>query len=278
MLYETDTYVNRAKEELVTADPERLKYACLELRMAIERIVYWKLQNRFDRVSPREISAWQPKRAIEQIMELVDDRIMYDSSLAIASEAAGVPSEDLKYQNVGTSRGVDPRKVGKAWQKLGSLLHVSPPNRKNGPWPSPNWVNAWKIIKDTIAMIEEIDSGTLDAHFSRTYSFNCERCNSPIVRNSDLLKPSDVVSCQNPSCNASYKIRKTGDNISHAIYMFEASCPKCKHVEKIHANKIRFMNIDSIHEWVCDECGTKQSLIFRAFLTDVNDTLDQQQP
>ena len=51
MVYATEGHVQRADEHIECGDVDRLRYACLELRLALERIAYQKLQLRLDDIA-----------------------------------------------------------------------------------------------------------------------------------------------------------------------------------------------------------------------------------
>jgi hypothetical protein len=129
MVYGTDSNTQLAREHLAHGDAPRLRYACLELRLAIERIAYQKLQLRLGDISIEEVAAWQPKRVMDVLMELVDPALDQDSMLSVAKEGSdGQPVED--FAPLGTTKGVNPKDLGKHWQKLGFYLHVSMPKKK----------------------------------------------------------------------------------------------------------------------------------------------------
>ena len=64
MVFQTEPHIERAHEHIDSGNSDRLAYACLELRYALERIAYQKLQLRLDKITIEEIGAWQPRRAI----------------------------------------------------------------------------------------------------------------------------------------------------------------------------------------------------------------------
>ena len=66
MVYQTEPHTERAREHLESDDYNRLIYACLELRFALERIAYQKLPLRLDKITIEEIRAWQPRRAMDR--------------------------------------------------------------------------------------------------------------------------------------------------------------------------------------------------------------------
>lgn len=63
MKYRNDAreYLQRSKNELNSSDNERLKYAVLELRMAMEALTYDRALAYKDEFPPNEYETWQPR-------------------------------------------------------------------------------------------------------------------------------------------------------------------------------------------------------------------------
>lgn len=87
MVFQTEPHIQRARAHIASGEKDRLAYACLELRYALERIAYQKLQLRLDKITVEEIGAWQPRRAMDRLMELVDEHLTKDSTLSVAPES-----------------------------------------------------------------------------------------------------------------------------------------------------------------------------------------------
>jgi hypothetical protein len=60
----------RAKDELASAGDERLKYAALELRMAMESLTYDRALAYKDEFPPAEYQAWQPRKVMALLLEI----------------------------------------------------------------------------------------------------------------------------------------------------------------------------------------------------------------
>jgi len=131
MVFQVEPHLGRARELLESRESKHLRYACLELRCALERIAYQKLKLRLDRVSIDEIARWQPKQAMERLMELVDEHLDKDATFRMAPEDSNGTAKDDAFTTMGTVAGIKPRDIGKHWQKLGSYLHARMPKTKN---------------------------------------------------------------------------------------------------------------------------------------------------
>jgi hypothetical protein len=125
----------RAKQLLASGELHSLRYACLELRLALERIAYQKLKLRLGNISGDEVSAWQPQRVMDTLMELVDPYLDRDAVLGMGSRPGGGDPATDTFVPVGTVKGINPKLIGKFWQKLGYFLHIDKPIKKG---QSPN--------------------------------------------------------------------------------------------------------------------------------------------
>ena len=228
MVFRTEPYIERAREHLKSENTHRLRYACLELRYALEHIAYHKLQQRLDKVSIEEIAAWQPKRVMDILMELVDEHLDQDFTLQIAEEIEpGVVLEN-GFSTLGKVKGISPHQLGKHWHKIGSHLHVKMPNKK-GERPIEPDASVLKLyLEEVVKYVEEITATRFDAHLSINTTFECGKCNQKIVRNRKLLKHGTVIQCQNPDCNASYIAGVENDEITVDLNQIWIDCKNCK--------------------------------------------------
>lgn len=257
MVFGTDPYIERAKTHIESGDPGRLIYAGLELRFALEQFTYEKLRLRLDKVTIEEIGAWQPRRAIDSLMELVDEHLGSDAVIRIVRETEyGKPAEE-GFVTLGRQKGVSPRELGKHWQKLGSFLHVPVPKKKNQTPPPLNESALRTFLNEVIAYIEAITSTRFDSHFSPTLTFTCDKCGQSIVRNSNLLKDKDIVQCQNEQCDASFIAHLKDGTYEIEPYQIELDCRSCGKKAYIEANVFRKMKTDEGRKYVCDKCGAR---------------------
>lgn len=257
MVFQTEPHIERAHEHIDSGNSDRLAYACLELRNALERIAYQKLQLRLDKITIEEIGAWQPRRAMDRLMELVDERLTKDSTLSIAPESeAGKPATE-GFVTVGQNKGISPREIGKHWQKLGSFLHIRMPKKKGERSPAPDKAILRAYLQDVITYIEEATSTRFDSHFSQNVTFQCGKCGQSIVRNSELIKEQDVVQCQNPQCTASYVTHVKDGEFTFEPYQVTLDCKSCGETASVEANAFLAMRTNEGKIWACEECGTR---------------------
>lgn len=257
MVFRVEPYIERVREHLESEAPHQLRYACLELRYALERIAYHKLRNRLDKVSPEEISAWQPNRVMKILMELVDEHIDRDYTLRIAEEIEpGVVSEK-GFSTLGKVKGISPRELGGHWHKIGFYLHVQKPKEKGDMPTEPDAAELKTYLEEVVKYVEEITETQFDAHFSLSATFECGKCNQTIVRNRKLLKHRTVIQCQNPNCNASYIAKVENDEISVDLNKIRLDCKNCEKGTYFDANDFLELKINERTSATCDKCGTR---------------------
>lgn len=257
MVYNVHGHLERARNLLNGDDADKVFYALLELRYALERIAYEKLQLRLDKVTIEEIGAWQPRRAMDRLMELVDENLDKSSTLRVAVEDGSGNVDEKSFSTVGHSVGINPRDIGRHWQKISSYLHVRVPRKKG---EHPKRIQDSKIreyIVEVIGFIESITKTQFDGYFAPTVQFSCCVCEKTIIRNERLLKSDGVVQCQNPDCDASYVTKIDGENYIFDLYQVDLACKNCGAVEKVAANKVFRLKTDEGTIYTCDNCGSE---------------------
>jgi len=93
MTYRNDARAaqKRARTELDAGDDERLKYAALELREAMEALTYDRAATYNAELPTAAYDTWQPRKVMELLLE-IDPNADKDSSLAVGlEETPGIP-------------------------------------------------------------------------------------------------------------------------------------------------------------------------------------------
>ena len=257
MVFRTEPNIQRAREHLDSNDGSRLRYACLELRLALESIAYQKLQLRLDKITIEEIGAWQPKRVMERLMELVDEHLTEDSVLRVAPEGPDGKADDADFVTLGSNKGINPKDIGKHWFKLSSFLHTKVPKKKGDIQKPLNEAELRKYIEEVISYIEDVTSSQFDSHFSENVTFKCNKCSQSIVRNSNLVKYGDIVQFQNPNCNTSYIANIQNGNFTFKNYKLHFDCRECKQRNYIEANDLLNLEKHKLQSVTCVNCETQ---------------------
>lgn len=68
--HEAKKAIDKAKNELASEDDFRLRYVALELRMALECLIYDISKSYRDELSEKDFDKWQPKKLLEVMIEI----------------------------------------------------------------------------------------------------------------------------------------------------------------------------------------------------------------
>jgi hypothetical protein len=113
--------LGRAKAEMAIEDSERLKYAALELRMAIEALTYERAQSYREELPPSEYQTWQPKKLMQVLLDIEP---LADMSSSIAYGVQDAPGEQAKEMTpLGKEQVFSLKEIKSHYDALGSYLH-----------------------------------------------------------------------------------------------------------------------------------------------------------
>lgn len=114
--------LQRANDELTSTEVQRLKYAALELREAMESLTYDRALAYQDDFPPSEYETWQPKKVMQVLLE-IDPNADKDSSIAFGIEPTLGQRPEVM-QSLGTEKVLNMKTLKKHYDALGSYLHV----------------------------------------------------------------------------------------------------------------------------------------------------------
>src|ERR1700722_2264712 len=86
----------RACAQLENSDDDRLKYAALELRMAIEGLTYDRAQAFKAEIPPTEYGTWQPKKVMQLLLDVdphADQSVIFSIG---GQESADQPAKQMQ--------------------------------------------------------------------------------------------------------------------------------------------------------------------------------------
>ncbi len=192
-------YANAA-QELTSASDARVRYAALELRTAMEALVYERLLLYESELPEAELSIWQPKRVFEVLLDL-DPFADKSSSFSMAPESSpGVQSGP--FVNMGNERVITMKELKKYYDKLGSYLHAPTVQQaRHGVNATSQMRQRCEEISSAISQILSSPIWSVDVKVVAEIS--CFECKKAIVcRMPRSPTESRTVNCTN--CNAVY--------------------------------------------------------------------------
>ena len=197
----------RAKDELASADAERLKYAALELRMAMESITYDRALAYKDEFPPAEYETWQPRKVLATLLE-IDPDADKDRSIAVGSEPSPGVTPDAM-QSLGTERVLNMKTIKCHYDALGSYLHVPTIKQsKNGAKTDTAKFRA-RCEKIAAYLTEVLASPVWNGTMARFASFACAQCGHHIRKR--MPRGQTGVNAKCSECVASYTLTDAGD-------------------------------------------------------------------
>lgn len=245
-----DEPVKTAKDLLAEGGVRSCIYACLELRFAIEKHVYNKINFYSKRYGKKQLfSKWQPNKALKILCQLepLSDQ-SYELSFSHEKEV-GKPSGNWK--PLGKHEALDSKWVTKHYNKLSSYLHMKP----SGEPPDVKELRSY--LDEIILELERVESSTLLSDLSETASFICSVCKEKIVCSISSLSNLPEVVCSNMNCNATYLPSQDKDgNWGFTLNSIKFICPDCEEEKNILKSELQ---IDA--GWKCKNCGSKFQIV-----------------
>lgn len=219
-------HLQSAKDELSANSDHRLKFAALELRMAMECLTYDRAHGFKDEFPPDEYDTWQPRKVLAVLLE-IDPLADKDSTLAVGAEAVpGVPAASM--QSLGSERVLSLGMLRKHYDALGSYLHV-PTLKQSRDGPPLDFKKLRSRCEEIVSFVEQVLASPIFnitlgnfaelacmecgrrmrkrlPHGEKEVKADCFECDASytIIVESDgkvLWKPHQQhVRCANPSC------------------------------------------------------------------------------
>jgi hypothetical protein len=242
----------RAKDELGSNVPERLKYAALELRMAMECLTYERASGYESELPSQEYETWQPRKLMLLLLE-IDPNADKDSSIAVGKQdVPGTPAETVT--SLGTERVLSLETIKRHYDALGSFLHIPTFKqlKKGGD------IDHTKLRTRCILICSEIEltlaSPVWNINFGIFSEIACERCGKIVRKRLPKELTTSMARCF--ECGATYDLAKfSQDQVSwkliqqtvqcrasacgKAMFLVEADieagkCVKCLHCGGMH--------------------------------------------
>lgn len=240
-----------AEKELNSGKPERVFYAALELRKAIEAITYDKAHAYKNDLPLETIETWQPKKVMELLLE-IDPHADKGGTISFAPED-GKGNLKGPFKELGTENVFSLKDIKKNYDALGNFLHT----------PSIKQVNLGKThdekkIKIRCKKIHKelgkvLSSTMWNSTFGPSSTLKCLRCSKPIRRRLNTLKIGDKTSVKCFFCQADYEIEILKDQeVNWTPIQVDITCPKedCKNEMLVWPDKIQIGN-----HFKCGKCG-----------------------
>jgi hypothetical protein len=224
-----------------TGDEASLRYAALEIRMAIEQLFYKLLPSYREELPGDLMKHWQPKKIIDALIDC-DPDVEHDFTLTMAEERPDGGHGPAIH--VGRYKAVTRKLLRQYYHKIGSYLHASIVHERRDPRRMLSFLSA------AATRVEEYcRETTVISNVAKFHIVNCI-CGRIIKRNARALQVKPYICCPNENCRAVFDLIKNDETGSEwKLRESEFVCPQCK-----TSNFFGSHLIDSGVSFSCVEC------------------------
>lgn len=247
--------LTKAKEHIETGEDSDLSYVALDLRMALECLIYEKAEYYKGELSLKTLSTWQPKKLLNYLLE-IDPDADKDCGLSCGiQEEYGKPSDNMKF--LGTENVLSLSNIKNFYDRLGSYLHsptIEQVEYKKVSSPEKIRTRCKELI-DIVNIV--LSSPIFNFNVSRKMDWLCEKCGNEIIRRIPFDIKSFSASCI--KCNATYVIESSDD--LHFKRKSETNKVPCASASCEGATELWVNDIKLGNQWDCLTCGVKNQFL-----------------
>lgn len=230
------THASRAKSLLDAGDDTDLPYVALELRMAMEAIVYEKLRLYAPRLPADVLGTWQPPQAMRALLEF-EPQAAANKRMRIAREDAdGQPQE---WHEMGEHRSFKLAWLRKSYNKVGSLLHIPSPKNETRAAAPTTVAPTRADLAAILAEVERVAASRMDSSVASVITFKCGVCDSPVLRNEAGARQTNRATCLAPNCAAEHVAHFAADgSVAFHLIATDFDCLSCKALIRVENRKL----------------------------------------
>ena len=196
--------LERARAELTSGDSRRIRYAALELRIAIEALTFDRAQSYKKEIPPEQYETWQPRKLLSMLLE-IDPNADKTSSLRFGEEEKyGEPAKVM--HSLGTDSVLGLATIKEHYDALGSYLHM-PTLKQFSNQKSPNFDSLRERCNTIVNELTKVLSSPIwNVNFGNFAEFECQRCQNTIRKRIPHSSEKLIAKCVN--CGADYTLTK----------------------------------------------------------------------
>jgi hypothetical protein len=228
-------------------------YASIELRMALEALVYEEAKQYREELSESQYKTWQPRQLLKTLLEY-DEFADSSFELRVAlNNSHGEVHGD--FTSLGECKKLKLKTIKEYYDKLGSWLHMPTQVQLEKGFQ----VEKKKIIDtcdEIIKILDDLLSAPIhSARFKTTTEIECFKCDRRIIRVVNNKQYPFKVDC--PECDASYELNKEGEKIVWRALREVVNCasPDCTGSIKLFHVEVK----EGTH-WLCSICKKRNRI------------------
>ncbi|NAP06169.1 hypothetical protein B1F73_08355 [Pseudomonas syringae] len=225
-IYRVVPFLDRAKELLKATDENSKRYAALELRFALENVVYRQMRQYGDVLPGKVLGMWKPDQMLKALISF-DPINENGGELAFALRNGDELPADSDFKAIGSTKSIPWKDFRRYYNKLGSYLH--------SPVIKADEQKVKKIAKEDFAKIisclEDVAKATAVFAVKAVVFGECE-CGDVLYVGQREFDNDDVVHCSNRRCNLLWKkwTEEDGRQILVKVETFIFDCSDCQAV------------------------------------------------
>ena len=264
--------VETARAHLASGDDSSLKYAALELRIALENLTYERASIYESELPDEAFCVWQPKRLLESLLEIDPSADQTRQLSATRTERSSDGTVTSRRLDLGTDRVVSCKEIKKHYDALGSFLHAPTIKQvEDDERTAPERIR--KRCEAALELVTEAASSKVYRSDIRTsFTMQCIRCDEHVIRRVARSDNRVIATC--PKCRAEYGVtRLTEDKAEWMPLQYDVACEStgCDGVQGVWKDEYKQGSY-----WCCDSCGGLHELAVFARFTKA-DSLDPAQ-
>lgn len=248
-------HLKAAGDELRSSNNQRLKYAALELRMAMEAITYDRALAYGNEFPPSEYETWQPKKVLMVLLEIDASSDMNNSiSVGLQNESNGIP-ETMIF--LGEEKVFNLRMLKNNYDALSSYLHIiSMKQSRKGK--SHDFSKLKKRCEEIYAQLDQaLKSSIFNSTLGNFSSLACMECNNPIRKRIPSIFVNPIlVKCFN--CRSTYTL--TNSEQGEVIWHLNQQAIKCGNPDCQKERKLLDYEVTVGRGWFCSDCNGKNTI------------------
>ncbi|MDO8502146.1 MAG: hypothetical protein Q7S20_09915 [Gemmatimonadaceae bacterium] len=217
--------------------------------MAMEVIAYEKLRLYAPRLPAAVLDKWQPPQAMRALLEFEPLATQNKRMRMARTTEDGTPLGP--WIDLGEHRSFNVSWLRKAYNKLGSFLHVpSPRKAAQGIATAAAASSMRDDLLEILKEVEHVAASRSDLSLARTIEFNCAACESLIICNEDGARTTQRAICLDPLCAAEHYVEFSADGgVMLHLIATEFDCMACKAPVPVEDRKLAIG-----YEFACPEC------------------------
>ena len=247
--------IENAKELLTSELPNSETYAALELRLALESLIYEKASCYQGELPENKISTWQARKLLQYLLEIDPDADKSSSLAAGVEENYGVEPPNMQF--IGTENVLNLGTLKKYYDRIGSYLHS--PTLKQ--LKNDKLHDKGKIRNHCNSLVSEIEkvlsSHVFNMNFKNAVEFECFSCNENVLRR--VNDDSDLIKAECINCAATYNLARQKDgsfNIRELRTAIACSNNECSYRMLIWDKDLKIG-----FQWKCNQCETESEFV-----------------